>query len=296
MWLRKAATRLFSSLLLIKLSIIPLTRQVNPSVHHPDASQPRPAGGWLGPAALAAVSASVALMVATGAQRPSAAEVAVPTAYPWPPWAAATHPSEALVAVSMWVAVLLGGGGVALGLLAVRRGWRPQPRILIIGSALAVATLLVIAPMGSGDMLDYAAYGRLAALGHSPYLVTPFSLKVAGDPIGTITPVIFEHDPSVYGPLETAAQWAASKLAGDSVAKTIFWLKLLNALAYLALVVALDRLLRGDSAQRVRAHLLWSINPLMLLAVMAGGHSDVLGTCLAVLALIAARRPGARRG
>ncbi len=196
----------------------------------------------------------------------------------------------------MWAAALTGGTGVALGLLAARRGWRPRPRLLIIGSAVAVVAFTLTAPMGSGDMLDYAAYGRIAVLGHSPYLMTPFSLKVSGDPIGTVTPVLFEHDPSVYGPLGTASEWAASKLAGDSVARTIFWLKLWNALAYLALVLALDRLLRGDSAQRVRAHLLWSVNPLMLFAVMAGGHIDGLSACLAVLALIVMRRIDARHG
>jgi len=265
-------------------------------VSQPDPPQLGPAHRWLGRAAVAAIGASLALIVTVGAQRPSAAEPVFPAASPWPPWSVDTHPPVILVAISMWAAAVLGSTGVALGLLAARRGWRPRPRFLIIGSVVAVIALLVIAPMGSGDMLDYAAYGRIAVLGHSPYLMTPFRLKIAGDPIGTITPVIFEHDPSVYGPLATATEWAASKLAGDSAAKTIFWLKLWNALAYLALVLALDRLLRGDGAQRVRAHLLWSVNPLMLFAVLAGGHIDGLAACLGVIALIALRRIDARHG
>ena len=88
----------------------------------------------------------------------------------------------------------------------------------------------------------------------------------------------------------TVTQEAASGLAGDSGAKTMFWLKVWNALAFLAVALALDRMLRSDPALRTRAHLLWTANPLMLLAVMAGGHNDVLGVVFGVLALAAFRR------
>jgi hypothetical protein len=248
-----------------------------------------------GRAALAAIGSSVALMVVTGLQRPSAAERAFPAAPPWPPWSAGTHFPADLVALCLWASALLGGTGVSLGLLAVRHGWRPRPRPMIAGSLLAVIALMVIGPIGSGDMLDYAGYGRIAALGHSPYLMTVYQLRKSGDPVGAVAPRIFQHDPSVYGPLATASEWAASKLAGDSAARTVFWLKLWNALAYLAIVLCLDRFLRGDAAQRARAHLLWSVNPLMLLAVMAGGHIDGLAAALGIAALIALRRPDTRR-
>jgi hypothetical protein len=79
-------------------------------------------------------------------------------------------------------------------------------------------------------------------------------------------------------------------MAGDSTARTIFWLKVWNALAYLAVVLALDRATRSDPARRTRAHLLWSINPLMLLALMANGHNDVLAAAVGVSALLAIRR------
>ena len=71
----------------------------------------------------------------------------------------------------------------------------------------------------------------------------------------------------------------------------MFWLKAWNALAYLALALGLDRLTRSDAARRARAHLLWSVNPLMLLAVMAGGHVDGLSAAIAFFAL-AALSPG----
>src|SRR6202044_3744368 len=88
---------------------------------------------------------------------------------------------------------------------------------------------------------------------------------------------------------------AASDLAGASAARTIFWLKAWNAVAYLMLVLALDRLLHLDAARRVRAHLLWSLNPLMLWAVMAGGHVDGLAVGVGAAALFAMRRVDSRR-
>jgi hypothetical protein len=160
--------------------------------------------------------------------------------------------------------------------------------------------LAVIPPVGSTDMMDYAMYGRIAALGHSPYRMTPLQLKRTGDPVGAAAPRPWDTSPSVYGPLATASAWAAAEIAGGSAARTLFWLKLWDGLAFLALVLGLDRLTRSDAARRIRAHLLWSVNPLMLLAVVAGGHLDGLSAALAFsavasLCLGGAWRPGLRR-
>ena len=84
-------------------------------------------------------------------------------------------------------------------------------------------------------------------------------------------------------------------MAGDSAARTTFWLKVWNGLAYLALVLALDRVLRADAGRRARAHLLWSVNPLMLFAVMASGHNDVLAAVAGASALFVVRRPDSPR-
>jgi hypothetical protein len=130
--------------------------------------------------------------------------------------------------------------------------------------------------------------------------MTPLQLKSTGDPVGAVAPVPWDTDPSVYGPLATATEWAAAGLAAGSAARTVWWLKVWNGLAYLALVLGLDRLTRSDPARRVRAHLLWSVNPLMLLAVMAGGHIDGLSAAVAFFGLASlcpggGRRPGPRR-
>jgi hypothetical protein len=164
------------------------------------------------------------------------------------------------------------------------------------GGLLAVLALLLTPPVGSTDMLDYAIYGRITVLGHSAYRMTPGELESSGDPVGAVAPFSWRHVPSVYGPLATASEAAASALSGRSAARTVFWLKVWNGLAYIAVALALDRLLRSDAASRLRGHLLWTANPLMLFAVLAGGHIDGLAAAAGFLGLICLRRPGVARG
>ena len=248
---------------------------------------------WL---AAGSMVASVGLMITVGALGPSVAVPSFPSASPWPPYFAVLHPADVLVAVLTWLAVGIGGLGLAAGLLAARRGWRPSPRRLLIGCLLAVIALLLTPPLGSTDMMDYAVYGRIAALGHSPYQMTPAQLERTGDPVGAVAPFPWRNVYSVYGPAGTLSERAASALAGPSGARTVFWLKMWNALAYLAVALALDRLFRSDPAARTRAHLLWSVNPLMLWAVLAGGHIDGLAVAVGFLGLLCLRRLGAGRG
>ena len=262
-----------------------------------DQVPPQRPARWMTVAAVGATGTSITVVTAVGAMGPSAAVSRFPSAAPWPPWFWPARPSAVLVSLLVWAAVLLGAAGLVTGLVAVRRGWRPRPSRLIAGSTVAVLALLVIPPVGSTDMLDYAAYGRIAALGLSPYQMTPLQLKARGDPVGAVAPRSWETYPSVYGPLATASQWAAAELAGASAARTQFWLKVWNGLAYLAVVFGLDRLARSDPARRTRVHLLWSVNALMLIPIMAGGHVDVIGAAF-VLGAVAVLGPGAvcRRG
>jgi hypothetical protein len=249
--------------------------------------------------AVICIGLSVAIVVTVGAAGPSAATVTVYHAGRWPPWFGSAHPTALTVTAALWVALLLGVAGVATGLAAIRRGWRPAARWLIAGSLVAAIALAVVPAVGSTDMLDYAAYGRITVLHHSPYVMTPEQLRRTGDPVGRLAPRAWEHVTSVYGPLATVSEWAASELGGSSAARIIFWLKVWNGLAFCAVVLALDWLTRLVPAVRARAHLLWSVNPLMLWAVMAGGHVDGLAIGLAVLALavlgraaLLAREPG----
>jgi hypothetical protein len=264
--------------------------------HQPGHADLSPATRGLAWTAAGSLVVSVGLMMVVGLIGPSVTVPKLASASPWPPYFTSGHPSHVAVTTLDWLAVGLGGLSLAAALLAARRGWRPSPQRLIIGCLLGVIALMLVPPLGSTDMLDYAIYGRIAALGHSPYVMTPAQLTAAGDPVGRFSPPAWQDMHSVYGPLGTFSQRAASLLAGPSTAKTIFWLKVENALAFLAVALALDRLFRSDRAARTRAHLLWSVNPLMLWAIIGGGHIDGLAAAAGFLGLRCLRRLSPARG
>jgi hypothetical protein len=232
-------------------------------------------------AALTGIAVSLALMVLVGLCRFPAA---VPLldgdgAFPRLRWPV----SDLWVTGILWTAMIAGASGLAAGLVAVRLG-RP-PRGLVAGGLLAVAVLVVAPPMGTSDTVDYAVYGRMAVLGYNPHVTTPREFRATGDRVGALAPEPWQDTPSVYGPLATGTEWAASALPDGSATSTVFWLKVWNALAFLTAALALDRLAGGDPARRARVHLLWTLNPLMLWALVGGAHVDGLAAGLAVAGL-----------
>jgi alpha-1,6-mannosyltransferase len=255
--------------------------------------------GWL---AATAIAASVLIMIVISAAGPSVAVPAVRGAG-GPPWWHALHLTATVATVSLWTAMALGCAGVIAGLVAVARGARPPVRAVLAAAFLAVAMLTVLPPAGSTDAISYAASGRIAVTGHSPYVMTPLQLQRSGDTVGRQIPAR-EIPPSwmtavsVYGPVATAAEWGAAEVGGTSLARITFWLKLEEAVAFGAMILALDRLLRRDPGMRLRAHLLWSVNPLLLWEVVAGGHIDGLAAVFGLLgvAVLRTRPPRAEPG
>jgi hypothetical protein len=247
------------------------------------------------------ISLSVLVMIFVSAAGPSLAVVNMPKPAAGPPFWLWLHPSDALVTFALWATAAVGGGGVIAGLAAVRRGARPSVRGIITLSFLATAVLTVLPAAGSTDVLDYAANGRMVVTGHSPYVMTPLQLKNTGDPIGQWIPHTWETDVSVYGPVASAEEWAAAELGGTSMARVTFWLKLLNSIAFGAVVLMLDRVLRSDPARRLRGHLLWTANPLLLWEIVASGHIDGLSAAFGLLGILMVRtglggeRPALRR-
>ncbi len=210
------------------------------------------------------------------------------------PWAVAAHVPLTVVSYGLWAAAILGGGGLAAGLAALARGTVPPVRLLLAAGLVGAAALTVLPPAGSTDALDYAAYGRIVVLGHSPYVMTPNQLRRQGDPVGRAVPYEWRKRVAVYGPLAVAEQWAAAELGNTSAARIDFWLKLWGALAFGAVALALDRLLGSDPARRARAHLLWTANPLLLWVLVAAGHVDVVAAAAGFLGLVVLRGRGGR--
>ena len=250
---------------------------------------------WPARIAVAAIPASIGLMIARGAAGPAKPLPSFAAAPPWPPWFVQLHLAPWGTPLMSWIAVLLGAIGFVAALIALRRGWQPSPKRLIAGSVIAVLALMLTLPIATGDPLYYTAYGRIATLGHNPYAAGANQFLSARDPVAEAVRQYVPLPPSRYGPVATLTEEAASAIAGDSPARTLFWLKVWNAIAYLVLVVVLDRLMRPDRMRQARAHLMWSLNPLMLFLVMADGHNDVLAAVLGTTALFAVRKSAAAR-
>ena len=253
--------------------------------------------GWF---SVAAITAAVLVMIVLSAAGPSVTVPQIPRAGHLP-WWHALHLTATFVTVSLWAAMALGCAGVIAGLIAVGRGARPPVRPVLAAAFLAVTALTVLPSAGSTDSISYAASGRILVTGHSPYVMTPRQLERDGDPVGRQIPSAeipssWMNAVSVYGPVATAAEWGAAELGGTSLARITFWLKLEEALAFAAVILALDRMLRADPEMRLRAHLLWSVNPLLLWEIVAGGHIDGLAVAFGLTGVAALRSRPAREG
>ncbi|MEO5878046.1 MAG: hypothetical protein ABIS86_11215 [Streptosporangiaceae bacterium] len=197
------------------------------------------------------------------------------------PWSFQAEPSPYLVIAVTAAGMLAGTFGLAMCLLAVRRGWRPDPRPLLVAGLVCTAVFAVLPPVGSADHLNYAGYGHMVVTGHDPYTTTATGL--GDEPYGRAIQE-WRDAPSIYGPIITAQQALAARIGGDSVRATVLALSLTNALAFAAVALLLY-FRTGDPQARLRSVLLWTLNPLLLFPLVSGAHNDVLGIAAAVLAL-----------
>jgi hypothetical protein len=249
----------------------------------------RAATRWLGWLAVAGIGSSLGVTVATSLGRATWTGPAVPMPRIGPPFELSSwHLTLASATVALWLSALAGGVGLAAALIAVRRGARPPLRVLVITAAVIVAVLVALPPVGSTDSLDYMAFGRIVVLGHSPYVMVPWDLGHLHDAVGRSIPWEWGRDPSSYGPAATVEQYVAALLGGPSAARIVFWLKLANAVTFGIVGFTADRLLRSDPAARLRAHLLWTINPLLIWQLIAAAHLDALAAAAGLLGLLLA--------
>ncbi|NUR89494.1 MAG: polyprenol phosphomannose-dependent alpha 1,6 mannosyltransferase MptB, partial [Nonomuraea sp.] len=227
------------------------------------------------------VCASIVLTVVIGLLGPSSFVPALGGPAWQPPYSLDLHPDPHLMVLLATAAIVLGAAGVMLGLRAIAL----PPRALVTLGSLAAAVLAFLPPSGSADHLNYAAYGRMVVLGLSPY--THGAVDLPADPIASAVEQPWREEPSVYGPAATAVQALASWVGGDSMRLTIFVLALVNAAAFIATGLLIDRFTRDDPAARTRAALLWTANPLLLYHLVAGMHIDTLAIACMVAGLLA---------
>jgi hypothetical protein len=242
---------------------------------------------------LAAIGVSIALIVVTGLLGPSPTEPALPGRRPGvPPYFVHTHASPWLVCALMLAFMLIGAWGTHLTLKAVAAGWRPRLRRLVGAGIAGSLAVVLVPPMGSADIVQYAAYGRIAAHYHQDvYSVTPAEISQRfGDPVTSAVGQSWQDTPSVYGPIATWLQEFASWIGGDSVHVTVWVLQLINAAAFVLAGVLAIRLAGADPAARTRAVLLGLANPVLVWAVVGGAHNDAQAAVFGVAALLVLRR------
>ena len=259
-----------------------------------DGSGPGTGPGRLGRAGLAAIGVSLVCFLTTSLLGPSAMEPALPGRPGQPPWAFAAAPSPYLVIGLVTAGVLVGAGGLLACFAAAGRGWRCRPFPLVAAGILVAAAFAFLPPIGSGDHLNYAAYGRMVVTGHDPY--TTRAVDMPGDPVvGAVEE--WRRAPSVYGPLATAQEAFASWIGGESMRLTVFVMSLLNSLAFAATAAVLYRTSRTPE-RRLRTALMWTLNPLLLFHLVAGSHNDTLAIApmVAALAVFAGRTASADDG
>ena len=199
----------------------------------------------------------------------------------------ARHLNDLLANLIMFISIGLCCLGLAMMLWANSRGWSPSPRKVFAAAAAAVAVLVNITPVGSGDVASYAAYGRIAALGYNPYTFTPNMLPGGrNNPYTAIVGVKWQATPSDYGPVATWTHLLAALVGGDRAWLTIWMLMIMMGAAFLATGYVLLR----TAENPVRATLLWVANPLLIVELVMGGHLDALLALVAIAAVVLARR------
>ena len=197
----------------------------------------------------------------------------------------AGHLSVLTANVIMYVSIGLCALGLAMMLWANSRGWSPDPKRVFLAAAATVAVLVCITPVGSGDIASYAAYGRIAALGHNPYTFTPAMLGRNNAYMMIVSPQ-WQGTASVYGPVATWMHLLAALIGGTKPWRTIWVLMVMVGAAFLATGYVLMR----TAENPVRAVLLWVANPLLIVVLVMGGHLDAFLALAAVAAIVTARR------
>ncbi len=245
--------------------------------------------------ALFGIVSATALTLLVGFLGPSAVTLTLgPRDSYLPPWylpAGVVKPNEWFVSLLIWAAILLGALGLWVGLRALADGWKPRfKKLFALGAVLSLLTICV-PPMTSADVLMYAAYGRLQAIGRDPYDITAAEVfRGQFDPVLRWTERPWQDTPSVYGPITSWTQLTANKLGGENMHDIVFWLQLFSVVPFILACAGVLLLARGDTRRQGRVALLTIANPLLIWAVVAGAHNESLAVMFAVGGMLFMRK------
>jgi hypothetical protein len=230
---------------------------------------------------------SIALLALVGLSGPNAASPDL-APHGWAPGALLpVRLGPAAVTAALWTAYGLGALAVLLGLRGAARATSWWPPLGL--SVLAVLT----APFGSGDHLNYAAYGRILVQGGNPWTESPIAWAGGHDPVTSRVEEPWTTEPSVYGPFATLLHGLAALAGGDNLRQVVWVWQLVVIASWLAIRWLLRTLL--DDSTHGRIDVLWTLNPLVLGMGLFGAHVDTVGAALAVAAVWAGSRGAGSR-
>jgi alpha-1,6-mannosyltransferase len=245
--------------------------------------------------ALIGIVGATALTLLAGFLGPSAVALTLgPRDSFLPPWylpSGIVKPNEWFVSALIWTAIIVAAVGLWVAMRALADGWKPRVRkVFALGVTLTLLTITV-PPLTSADVLMYAAYGRLQALGMSPYEITPAEVfRSQFDPVLRWVERPWHDTPSVYGPITSWTQLMANRLGGENMHDIVFWLQVFSAVPFIIVGAGAVLLAHGDHRRQARAALLTVANPLLIWAVVAGAHNEALAVMFAVAGLLFMRK------
>jgi hypothetical protein len=251
---------------------------------HSPLARPLPA------VSLSALGLALAAFVGLCATAPDASEATLPVLLPLTALAhqlgAPALPAVA-VTIMMYASITLCCLGLAGMLWANSRGWHPNPARVFWTAAAVIAVLVNITPVGTSDPASYAAYGRIDALGHNPYVFPPALLPGGShNPYTVMIDPRWKSTPSVYGPVATWTHLAAALVGGNRPWLTIWVLMIMTGIAFLGA----GYLLLRWAANPVRAGLIWAANPLLIYLLVMGAQLDAFLALAGIAAIVISRR------
>ena len=247
-------------------------------------ARPRPA------VSLSALGLGLVAFTGLCATAPGASESALPVLLPLTALArqlGAPVLSADVTNIIMYTGITLCCLGLAGMLWANSRGWRPDPRRVFWSAAAVVAVVVNITPVGTSDPASYAAYGRIAALGHNPYVFPPVDLPGGiHNPYTALVDARWQSTPSVYGPVATWVHLVAALVGGSRPWLTIWALMIMTGIAFLGA----GYLLLRSAANPMRAGLIWAANPLLIYLLVMGAQLDAFVALAGIAAILISRR------